>query len=102
MPVAAMMFSSVRAATLAIRSMSRPSPITVGSAMVAQRVELGHRVLGPLLLVPVLRVVAADLLVEHEHVLVHQRGAQIRGVDRAPDGLDLCHALTVAWCRTGR
>ena len=63
--------------------MSRPSPSTVGSAMVWQprarsAFSLATASSIRCVLVPVRRVVAADLLVEHEHVLVHQRGAQAR------------------------
>src|SRR5882672_5332238 len=40
---------------------------------------------------PVLRIVFRNLLIEYEHVLMHQRRAQLRRVDRTADSLDLCH-----------
>jgi hypothetical protein len=36
-------------------------------------------------------VAVLDLVVEHEHVLVHEGGTQIGGVDRASHGLDGGH-----------
>ena len=66
--------------------------MTVGSTMLVmprdgEVVELGHPVGDALLGVPVrLAVVLEDLGAQHEDVLVHERRAEVGGVDRAGDG----------------
>jgi hypothetical protein len=55
-------------------------------------VQLLHRVRHAVVLVPpLLGVVLLDVGAEHEHVLVHQRLAELGGVDGTTDGLDLGH-----------
>jgi len=56
----------------------------------------------PGVLVEASRVVPPDLLVEDEHVLVHERRAEADDVNRAAYCLDLCHVQTVTCDRTGR
>src|SRR6202050_4987996 len=68
-----------------------------GAPALAHRVQFRDRVREPGLLVPLGRVVQPDLLVEHEHVLVHERRPQARYVNRTPDRLDRRHAKTVTW-----
>jgi hypothetical protein len=53
--------------------------------------ELLDGVRHPLLLVPAAGVVRLDLLVEDEHVLVHEGLAEVVGVDRAEDGFHCGH-----------
>jgi hypothetical protein len=57
--------------------------------------ELAHRVGDPLVLAaPLLGVVLLDVGSEHEDVLVHERGAELGGVDGAAHGLDRGHVAS--------
>ena len=57
-----------------------------------QLIQSRHGVSDALFLeAPILRIVLRNLLIKYEHVLMHQRGPQLRGVDRTADSLDLGH-----------
>ena len=100
-PVATMMLTSAASDTSRIRGMYRPSPGAVGSTIVRipasrTRVSFVHRVDDALLLVPVARTervtpVLQRLGLHDEHVLVHERTAEVIQLHRASHGLDTCH-----------
>jgi hypothetical protein len=63
-------------------------------AGLVQGVQLGDRVGDSGVLVPQLRIVLADLLTEHEDVLVHEHAAEVGGVDGSAHGGDFDHGTS--------